>query len=870
MNPRSESRQTPSRARSFFARLTALQTRAPGRFAGVALALGALSIPLILQLGLDSRWTALLPSDKPSIRDLEQIKDRVGGLSTLIVAVESPSKDVAALKRFGKDLAQRVEQLPDRYVRTVDWNVRDYKDFLWTHRHLYAPTDELEEIRDAIEERADYERLKANPFFIDLENEEPADPKELIADMESWADAGEKKFERYPGGFYLHPDRNLLAIFVRSDLSGGEAVGGRELVAKVQSIADELDPSSYGRDLRVQFGGDVVVGGEEHKAIAKELTIATSLTLALVLLAIYLFFGRVRAIVLLGAAVTVPVLVTFAVSELLVDYLNTSTAFLGSIVLGNGVNPNIIWLARYFEERRKGHGARRAILETHCSTWIATLTASTAAGLAYASLILTDFRGFRDFGIIGGIGMALCWLGALLLLPALAALMERFAPMRWSTKTTSGDTKRFRWSPAAFFGQIASRAPRTTVLVSGTIGLLSLAAVGYAVAHDPLEYDFRNLKSVRDDRSPGQEVNSKVNAIVGSVARGNGIVVFVPNADEAESIERQLEARSGALWKTVHSVHDLLPAEQTRKIELLDEIRDLLTDLRPRVDVELQAKIDTHIPPQRMTPLTAEDLPAQVARTFSERDGTRGRILLVEESEDFSIWDGAYLVRWSRALRESELTSGSPPPLAGRGPVFADMLEAVWTDGPRAILASFLATLFLCIVAFRSLRERLLTVGALLLGIAWMGATMALMGLRLNFLNFVAFPITFGNGVDYSVNVMKRYSIERARTPLDAARIAVTGTGGAVVLCSLTTIIGYTSLYASANLAIRSFGTAMAISEVTCLIAAVVTMPAMLLWLDRRGAPEVPAAVAPPPNVPSRPATDPPSGASPVHPKSAA
>jgi hypothetical protein len=59
--------------------------------------------------------------------------------------------------------------------------------------------------------------------------------------------------------------------------------------------------------------------------------------------------------------------------------------------------------------------------------------------------------------------------------------------------------------------------------------------------------------------------------------------------------------------------------------------------------------------------------------------------------------------------------------------------------------------------------------------------------------------------------------------------------GGAVVLCSLTTIVGYTSLYVSANQAMNSFGLAMAISEVTCLMAAVLTMPAVVLILAQRG-----------------------------------
>ena len=65
---------------------------------------------------------------------------------------------------------------------------------------------------------------------------------------------------------------------------------------------------------------------------------------------------------------------TFAFAEFSVDYLNTSTAFLGAIVLGNGINPNIIWLARYFEERRGGADLETAILASHPESAVTRLT----------------------------------------------------------------------------------------------------------------------------------------------------------------------------------------------------------------------------------------------------------------------------------------------------------------------------------------------------------------------------------------------------------------------------------------------------------------------------------------------------------------
>ena len=798
-----------------------------------ALLLAAGAFPLIARLGLNSDFTALLPEDKPSVRDLERVRGRVGGLSTLTLAIQSD--DVEAMQRFARDLVPRLEALGDDYVRSVDWNIAAYEDFVRENAHMYADLDDLVEIRDSLDERLEWERARANPFYVQLDDEEPPDPREIVERLEARAEEGEARMERYPGGFYVHPDRNLLAIFLRTDIRGGDVASIERLIAKVEVEIDALDPARYADDLRVEYAGDVLHQREEHDAIARELVVATVVTVLGVFVVIFLFFWRLRSIAVIGFSLAVPVLVTFAFAELAVDYLNTSTAFLGSIVIGNGINPNIIWLARYFELRRGGADIELAIAKTHESAFAGTLTASLAAAIAYGSLVITDFRGFQDFGIIGGVGMVLCWLGAFLIMPSAASLWDRWRPLYREAKPVR------RGFYGLLFSGLVFRAPWAVIGVSAAVTVAGIALIGAAIAGDPIEYDFRNLRSVREETSRASVLNGRIKQIVGGAGVGQGIALLVDDIEHVKPLAAELDRRreeEDAPFGRVRTVYDLLPAQQDEKIPVLDEIRALVADARRYADEEEQAKLDEHAIPEELTPLGPDDLPASVTRHFRERDGTIGRLLVVEQDSDYSLWDGKYLVAWSKALREARTADGERPPLVGRAPVFADMIEVIWTDGPKAILASLIATLALVLAAFTRGRERLLTLIALFLGIVWMAGTMWAFGMRLNFLNFVAFPITFGNGVDYAVNVMRRYKVEMDGGNPDqegAVRVSVEETGGAVVLNSLTTIIGYTSLYTSANLALNSFGAAMAISEITCVLAALLTMPAIMLLLARRG-----------------------------------
>src|SRR5256885_191254 len=102
-----------------------------------------------------------------------------------------------------------------------------------------------------------------------------------------------------------------------------------------------------------------------------------------------LFFKDVKATFALVASLLLGTAWTFGVSYFVVGYLNANSAFLGSIVLGNGINFGIIFLARYLEDRRTGQTAACSAERASRFTASATGMAALAAGLSYGSLSIT-------------------------------------------------------------------------------------------------------------------------------------------------------------------------------------------------------------------------------------------------------------------------------------------------------------------------------------------------------------------------------------------------------------------------------------------------------------------------------------------------
>lgn len=813
------------------------QSRHPGRFLLAAALVAAAAIPFAAQLRLNGDFTALLPSHKPSVQDLDEIEKRFGGKSTLSIMFEGD--DVESIRKVVAEVAPRLEGRDDLGIVAVDWTVRDFIDFAEKNRFLYADIEDLEEISDSLQARLRYEIAKANPILVDLGEGPPPDPEEVARQLEAKTKEAQAELSRFASGFYEHPDKKLIVVFVRTSIRGGESGEVKRLIEYVDTQVTEARERLGVSGVRHYLGGDLMDIKEESDALTRAVIYATIITIVLVLISIYFFFQRVRAIPLLGLSLIAPVMLTFAVAWLSVEYLNASTAFLSSIVVGNGINPNVIWLARYFELRRSGVEGDEALHQTHRSTWAATLTASLAAGLAYGSLIITDFRGFRDFGIIGGAGMTFCWLGAYLILPAMTVFSDRRRPILRGREERSG-----RYGD--LFAAIATRRPAVVLALTLLATAVSVWALVSWLKDGPLEYDFRKLQSVRPAVSRVQWVNDRQEEIVNETTTGSAIAILLNARSDADSVVEQLEAiqeKDKDVLGAIRTVDDFVPEDQNYKLDVLEEIRDVTPRLEEYANEEQLELLRENRPPDDLEPITLQDLPLSITRLFTDQQGELGRIVFVEHHPDRNAWDGEYLIEWATAARSVRLPDGSRPPVVGQPAIFTDLLSAIFTDGPKAVFAALIATSVLLFLAFKGMPERLFTLASLLIGILWMAALMALGGIKLNFLNFVAFPITFGNGVDYGVNVMRRYvqESERSSDRQGAITEAVRETGGAVILCSLTTIIGYISLYTSSNKALNSFGAAMAISEVTCVLAGVLALPAALSlyerWRSRRSAP---------------------------------
>ena len=279
----------------------------------------------------------------------------------------------------------------------------------------------------------------------------------------------------------------------------------------------------------------------------------------------------------------------------------------------------------------------------------------------------------------------------------------------------------------------------------------------------------------------------------------------------------------------IPSLDDLVPADQSAKLALLDEIRTLLDDdLVDQFDERDRETVDKIRPPVELAPMTDADVPDELAWPFTEQDGSRGKLIVASGSLRFKTWNIRHRMEFAAGFRALALPPGTV--VGGQSFIFADMVEAMGRDGPLATLSALLGAVFVVWLLVGLGRHGAVTLLCAFAGISGMIALVSAVGLEVNVIDFIALPITIGLGIDYAVNIAAR---ERQQAEHDARGLLAT-TGGAVMLCSFTTIVGYGSLLLSDSGGIRSFGLAAIRGELTCVGAALLLGPS-LLGLRRAG-----------------------------------
>jgi predicted exporter len=461
-------------------------------------------------------------------------------------------------------------------------------------------------------------------------------------------------------------------------------------------------------------------------------------------------------------------------------------------------------------------------------------------------------------GVISGGGILLCIVGALTLLPAIISLADGARPADPVPQPLRVDSwvapllQRPRWVVVGALvatGLIALGIRNLTY----DHNLLNLQPVGL----ESVELEQRLLEetdqsvwfalSIADTREELLERKKKFEAL-GSVERTKEILSWLPSDCDAKSpVIARIRQRLAHLPECPPQIPvvepQVLGQELARTQQLLastrptsrmvrrkiDQIRDALRRMSPRESLvrlsgyqqELAGDLSSRLHLLRTVsnpqPPELTDLPPELVSRFV---GKTNRYLLRIYGRG-NIWDMEDLETFVRDVK------GIDP--AATGQPLQTYYASRQMQHSYVVAAGYalLAVSFVLLLDFQSFRCMFLALTPVGLGLVQLFGIMGWLNIPLNPANMIVLPLILGIGIDDGVHVVHDYRRQRGRFKLSAS------TATAVLITSLTTMMGFGSLMLAGHQGLQSLGRVLTIGVCCCLFTSIVLLPALLAWFTR-------------------------------------
>src|SRR2546428_621854 len=620
-------------------------------------------------------------------------------------------------------------------------------------------------------------------------------------------------------------------------------------------------------DVSAGVTGGPALSTDEMTSAFRDSGIATIVAAVLTLAVLMLAFRQVVKPLVMLVVLATSVIVSIGVITLTVGHLTIFSVMFISMVVGLGIDYGIYVLYRY-EEERVGRDPRDAVAVAAERSGPGIVLGALSGAVTFYVLMLTDFRGIREFGFVAGTALLIALLAMLTLFPAALVLVD-------ASRLGRPDRRRIPDGESRLLRFTSER--RGVVLTLAVVTAVLAAVTAQDVGFD---YNLMNLQA------PGTESVRWEKRIIESGTRS----VFGA-LDTAGSIA-ELRAKAAAFRRLpsvadVDSVTMLIPDDQPAKIGLLSGVRPLLSGLRvqpprrpdgagvgPQVEAlrrrlafvaeqapadagaevrGLKAGVDrlrttlARLGPDEVArrftafdarvhdhfgesvgalqagvaagPITPENVPEELRRKFVGRDGR----YLLEIYPRVNTWERAGARRFVDELRSVTPDVTGTPIITHEA---ITLMESAYREGT---LYAFVCVGALTALVLRRPRAILLGLVPFVLGTLSAVGSMPALGLRFHHSNVSRLTLMIGASAEYGINLVMRFVESRAHGGLAFPR----STGAAVFLSGLTTVVGFGSLLVADHRGIWSLGLLLSPGSWTGLPAATVVLPALLRQFGR-------------------------------------
>jgi len=825
----------------------------------MAIFLTAVSIVAALQLKLNLSLFSLLPSDRPEVQRFFEITEEVGFQSLLISVIEmDETLDVHVIDEFMDSLAEQYAESP--MITKVDYR-RDPEqllnlfDTLLAHVPLLLTTENLQRLSENLTNEMIEQKVRENRQLL-MTPLGPTGKRMLTMDPlgigELLFATLQIPFHQQGGlketGLYRTKDKRIYFMFLTPAEPPQDIVFSKTLMQKIQAIekqvlagiSNHFKLPNTAIQVRHTGGYPIAVKDEAITRLDIKVTLITSFVC--VMLLFFISFRTPGILLLVSVPLVMSLFWTMGFAGIVFQQLNVLTCLFACVLIGLGIDFAIHVVNRFFDPEIADLDELSRLEYTLQETGMGIFVGGITTAVAFYAVGLSDFKGFKELGMLTGTGILFCLLAMLVLLPA--GLVWIASTGKFHGKTNLAD---FFLTP--LLTAIKNHPGRTLILTALCTGVLVMT--GFQVKFDD------NLKNFRPSDSSVLQLQDKVTTWLGGST--GTVLLTTTGSSEEDVMEREAAMvralqplkEQGDISKIIATSQFLLsPAQQKDNIawmqshpkafdlhRIQQRFENALhtygfrsTDLYDRYMEQLgkgfsrtSVLLPSHLHSSTLNPF--------LSRLSFQKSSQFTAIVYLHPPVD--LWSYDDTTRFKNQILQNLSQAGMDPAsfhLTGANILTGELKGLILHN-----LKTSLGLATLCIVAvlwiyFRNIRDLFLSVLPLLIGMSILMGSMTLFRVDFNFLNIMVIPMIIGIGIDDGVHFTNTFRHPDYHSPLRGWF----QTGRAVLLTSLTTIAGFGSITLSHYPGLKSMGIVAVIGITGCLFGSIVLMPAIFEMFNRR------------------------------------
>ena len=592
-------------------------------------------------------------------------------------------------------------------------------------------------------------------------------------------------------------EMTLMSVVVQPGLSASAATAALNNVRSV--VAGHNPPPG----ISVTVTGAAAFSDEMQTSMGSSTGMLIGLAMLLMVIAMAFLFGHVRYRFLPVLIVMMGVIVSFGVMGATGTGLTMMVMAAFPVMIGIGIDYAIQFQTRLDEEVRKG-SIEDAVFTTITQSGSAVAIAMVATSLGFIALTMAPFPMVVDFGVICVVGVASCYLCALVIVPTFATLVHYRPLDPKPSKRGNGHQQSMMERYDVVLGKTAAWIadhPVGVLLLVGCIAVIGITLDDKIVINTEEE-------AMVPPTMPAMVSMNKLGSAMGSTSTIPLVVrsddIFEPDTlrwmyafTEYEKVKHSEITGATSIASILASVNGgELPQDREQIAALLKRIPE--TTISRYTDGQMEAVIE----------ISTEDL------------GLNNMNALLNEMREDLAW-----------YQQDPGTTGM---FSGTMVLFSDMISGITESKSDMNLLGFGLIFAFLLLIYRK-ATAITPIIPIIMIVGWNAVIMYVLGLEYNILTATLGAMTIGVASEYTILIMERYDEERERglSCHDAIQTSIQKIGTAITISGLTTVFGFSALTLSEFPIMANFGLVTVITVAFSLVGAIMVMPAVLALVSQ-------------------------------------